>query len=73
MRRAPYVARITRNAMLEGLPADHVETYEKRIAAITPERVNRAIRENLDNRPLATIIVAPDAASFTVDCVVKSA
>ncbi len=73
MRRAPYVARLVRNAMLEGLPADHVEGFERRLAFITLEHVNKTIRENLGGRPLATIIVAPDIGSFQVDCVVKSA
>ncbi len=73
MRRAPYVARLLRNAMLENLPADHVETTEKRIAAITLDHANAAIREKLGGKPLATIIVAPAVEGFGVDCVVKTA
>lgn len=73
MRRAPYVARLLRNAMLENLPADHVETTEKRIAAITLDHANAAIREKLGGKPLATIVVAPAVEGFGVDCVVKTA
>lgn len=73
MRRAPYVARLLRNAMLENLPADHVETTEKRIAAITLDHANKAIREKLGGTPLATIIVAPAVEAFNADCIVKAA
>lgn len=73
MRRAPHVARLVRNAMLDGLPVDHFETAERRLSALTLEDANRAIREKLRGRPLATIIVAPDISRFQVDCVVKIA
>ncbi|HRE19552.1 MAG TPA: insulinase family protein [Rhabdaerophilum sp.] len=73
MRRAPYVARLLRNAMLENLPADHVETTEKQITAISLDHVNKAIREKLGGGSLATIIITPAVGVFNADCIVKAA
>jgi len=73
MRRAPLVARLVRNAMLDDLPPDHVEKYEQRISAITLDHANKAIREKLDGRAFATIVVAPAVEQFKADCAVKTA
>lgn len=68
LRGAPYVARILRNAMVEGRPKGFAEAYEQRLMAVTLDQVNTAIREKLANRPLATIIVTPDDTGFQADC-----
>lgn len=72
MRKAPYVARLLRNAMLDGLPANHVEAYDQRIANVTLDHANRIIREKLGGQPFATIIIAPDTAAFRADCAAKA-
>jgi zinc protease len=58
-------------AMLDGLPADTVETAPARVAALTVEQVNEAITKKLRGRNYATIIVAPSAGRFAADCIIR--
>ncbi len=73
MRRAPNVARLLRNAMLEDRSADYVLAYESRVTGLTFEKVNGEIRTKLAGKPVATIIVGPERSDIRADCTVKSA
>ncbi|OYU47218.1 MAG: hypothetical protein CFE31_18090 [Rhizobiales bacterium PAR1] len=70
LRRSPVVARLLRNAMLEEFPADHVQTYDARIAQVSAEKVNDDIRKKLAGRAFATVIVTPSPEMFKVDCAI---
>ncbi len=72
LRRVANVAGAMRSALLSGYPVDHVRETESRIAAIKVEDVNADIRDKLAGRDLMVIIVAPSAAPFNADCVIKS-
>ncbi len=71
LRRAPSVASQLRNAMLNGMPPDYVQSTGKRLSEISADTVNASIRERLRGRTVATIIVAPSSSPFKADCVVK--
>lgn len=58
-------------AMLDGLPADTLETAPARVAALTVEQVNGAIAKKLRGRAYATIVVAPSAKGFAADCIIS--
>ena len=57
-------------SMLEGEAPNTPFEAERRLAALTPEAVNVAVRQAFPAGPLLTIIVAPNAAPFHADCVV---
>lgn len=51
------VASQVSNNRLLGLPEDAIETYRDRVAALTPESVQRVVREQIDPSRLVLVIV----------------
>lgn len=72
MRRPEALASSNRTIMLENYPADYLTKNEARIAAITAEAVNADLKEKLGDIPVLVMIVAPSAAPFTADCVIRT-
>lgn len=72
MRRPEAVAASTRTIMLENYPADYLAKNGARIAAITADAVNADLKEKLGEIPVLVMIVAPSAAPFKADCVIRA-
>lgn len=71
--RAGAMAGALLSAMLNDLGADHVQRSLERIDQLSAAAINTDIRTKLAGRPLTTIVVAPSAAPFKADCVIKAA
>src|SRR6202011_4924894 len=54
-----------------GFPDDYLATYEARVRAIDIPAINQDIRAKLPQQPLTVVVVAPSAAGFEADCVIK--
>lgn len=72
MRQAGGVAQAVRLMMFSGYRMDFLATNVARIESMTAGEVNDDISEKLAGFPVLTVIVAPSAAPFKADCVVKS-
>jgi zinc protease len=59
-------------ALLTGSAANSPFEYADRLASLTAEGINDAIRQKFPAGPLLTIIAAPSAAPFHADCVIAN-
>ena len=58
--------------VLAGQPANTGFDYAERLASFTADNVNAAVRAKIPAGPWLTLIMAPSAAPFHADCVIKS-
>ena len=57
---------------LQGYPDDYLVTYAARVGAYDRAAVNEQIRSKFPRPPLTFVVVAPTAAGFEADCVIKA-
>jgi zinc protease len=72
MSKPASLAQAVRTTMLVGYPQDYLHKNVARIGMITANEVNGDLRTKLAGNPVLTVIVAPSAAPFKADCVIKS-
>ena len=72
MTKTPALAQAVRTTMLVGYPEDYLHKNAMRLGVITAHEVNGDLRTKLAGKPVLTVIVAPSAAPFKADCVIKS-
>lgn len=72
MRQAIGVAQAVRLTMLSEYRPDFLARNAARIERMTATEINDDISEKLAGFPVLTVIVAPSAAPFKADCVIKS-
>lgn len=72
LRRAPGVAAAMLTFALNGYPDDYLASYEQRLRGYTRAAIEADMRAAFPKPPLTVAVVAPSAAGFAADCVIKA-
>jgi zinc protease len=72
LRRAPALAASLLTLALNDFPDDYLATYEQRLRGYARTAIADDVRATFPRQPLTSVVIAPSAAGFSADCVIKS-